>query len=155
MNIKKLIHGFSLFILAVMLVCCRRETNSLDMGIVEFQDLDLTLTVEIAETKDEKLQGLMYRETMPVNQGMLFVYPQERRLSVWMKNTLIPLDILFLSGSGEIVSMHRNVQPCSQLPCQYYHSKQMAQYILELNAGVVDANHIATGHRLKLNLPEK
>lgn len=69
--------------------------------------------VELALTPQEQAKGLMFRENVPDMTGMLFYYEEERRISMWMKNTLIPLDMLFIAKNGEILAIHANAAPRS------------------------------------------
>ena len=88
--------------------------------------------VEIAETEEKKMTGLMYRKSIPDNFGMLFFYQNEDFRGMWMKNTLIHLDLIYLSSNREIVDIHINVPPCKKEPCKTYISKKKAKYVLEL-----------------------
>jgi uncharacterized membrane protein (UPF0127 family) len=91
----------------------------------------------------EKLQrGLMFRHYLPEDQGMLFIFPEEKELNFWMENTYIPLDIIFLNANKEIVRIHKNVQPCKTVKCPTYASLKPAQYAIEVNAGFVDKYQI-------------
>lgn len=93
-------------------------------------------TVEIADDDAERARGLMYRDAMAAGNGMLFIYEAEGPQAYWMKNTKIPLDILYFDGSRKLVSQQRDVPPCSLGDgCPSYPSKAPAQYVLELNAG--------------------
>lgn len=91
--------------------------------------------VAVADDSFEQTRGLMFVESMPDDEGMLFVFTNEDYLSFWMKNTLIPLDILFFDKSGKMVDMKNDFQPCqSSLNCQSYQSVQPAKYVLEVNS---------------------
>ena len=124
--------------------------NQLKYGAVSFGNSD-TLNVEIADTAELREFGLMQRTTLNENAGMLFVYPDEDIRGVWMKNTLLALDVLFLSESGKIVSMLRNLQPCRQVPCSIYTSQYKARYMLEVNAGFIDRHAIKIGQDVMLD----
>lgn len=118
--------------------------NLLKTGAVSFSN-GFTLHVEMADTETLRESGLMHRTALAENAGMLFVYPDEDIRGVWMKNTLLALDVLFLSESGKIASMLPNLQPCRHDPCPVYSSKRKARYMLEVNAGFIDR------HRIKLD----
>jgi uncharacterized membrane protein (UPF0127 family) len=92
-------------------------------------------TVEIATTPAEQQHGLMDRTSMPAGHGMLFVFPDSQPRTFWMKNTLIPLDILFFDADRHLVTIQADAQPCKADPCQLYPSNESARYVLELNAG--------------------
>ncbi len=92
--------------------------------------------VEIADDDAERAQGLMFRDSMPADRGMLFVHDGEAPLAYWMKNTRIPLDILYFDRQRKLVSQQRDVPPCSLGDrCPSYPSDEPALYVLELNAG--------------------
>jgi uncharacterized protein len=93
-------------------------------------------TVEIADDDAERSQGLMFRDEMADDRGMLFIHEREERLAYWMKNTHIPLDILYFDTQRKLVSQQRDVPPCSAGDrCPPYPSRAPARYVLELNAG--------------------
>lgn len=92
-------------------------------------------TVEIADTVSTREHGLMDRTSMPTDHGMLFVFPDAEPRTFWMKDTLIPLDILFFDSAKRLVTVLQNVPPCTANPCPTYPSRAPARYVLELNAG--------------------
>ena len=108
------------------------------------------LTIEIAATPDEKSWGLMGRRTLGENQGMLFVFPDQAVHDVWMKNTYLPLDVVFLSADGHIVSILENLQPCLHEPCEIYSPQVAANFMLELNAGFSHLHQLQIGQALRL-----
>lgn len=110
------------------------------------------LNVEIAETDEEKRQGLMFRESLDEDEGMLFIYDSEQELSFWMKNMLMPLDMLFINSDLEIIYIAENVPPCENSDCQSYSSPESCQYVLEINAGVSDKLNIKAGDRVVISL---
>jgi uncharacterized membrane protein (UPF0127 family) len=124
--------------------------NLLKPGVISFTN-DLTLHVEIADTQELREFGLMQRTKLENNAGMLFVYPDEDVRGVWMKNTLLALDVLFLSETGKVVSMLQNLQPCKQSPCSIYSSHQKAQFMLEVNAGFIARHTIKLGQDVMLD----
>lgn len=92
-----------------------------------------TFTVDIADDPQERAQGLMFVEEMATLEGMLFVYERPQRVSFWMKNTLIPLDLLFASPQGEILRIHQNAIPGDLTPIPGGEGVQM---VLEVNGGL-------------------
>ncbi|MDD1622223.1 MAG: DUF192 domain-containing protein, partial [Methylococcaceae bacterium] len=84
------------------------------------------------------------------NHGMLFAYPDQEPRRVWMKNTLLPLDVLFLANDGRIVAMLDNLQPCASDPCPIYNSQVDAMYMLELNAGFIKNHNVEVDQTLQL-----
>ena len=120
------------------------------------QIADATYTVEIADDPDEQRQGLMFRDTMPRDHGMLFIFDQERQRSFWMKNTRIPLDIIYFDAERRLVSVAENARPCRTRRCPGYPSEGPAQYVLELNAGEADRLGLERGDPFQLRgLPQR
>jgi uncharacterized membrane protein (UPF0127 family) len=102
--------------------------------------------VELADDFEERARGLMYREAMPHDSGMLFVHENEAPLAYWMKNTKIPLDILYFDEERRLVSIQRGVPTCTAGDrCPNYPSRGPAKYVLELNAGRSDALDLERG----------
>ncbi len=101
--------------------------------------------VEIANTEEARVRGLMYRESIPDNYGMLFVFDEEDIRSFWMKNTFIYLDIICLDKSKQIVDMFTNVPPCKTEPCKNYISSKPAKYVLELKGNRVKDLNLKKG----------
>lgn len=92
--------------------------------------------IEIADDDAERARGLMYRDAMDADRGMLFIHDAEEPQAYWMKNTKIPLDILYFDDGRKLVSQQRDVPPCSLGDaCPSYPSNVPARYVLELNAG--------------------
>jgi YVTN family beta-propeller protein len=109
--------------------------------------------VDIANDPWEHARGLMFEKDLEWNNGMLFVYEDEKTRSFWMKNTSIPLDMLFIDSNLTIVDIKENAHPCMEAdPCPSYVSKQPARFVLELNAGMVHNKTANVGDRLVLNV---
>jgi uncharacterized membrane protein (UPF0127 family) len=100
-------------------------------------------------TADEIARGLMFRPSLADDRGMLFLFDQPRQPSFWMKNMLIPLDLVFLDGTGTVVDVIANVQPCAADPCPNYPPSSPAQAVLEINAGGAAAHGIEVGTILR------
>jgi uncharacterized membrane protein (UPF0127 family) len=106
-------------------------------------------TVEIADDDKERAQGLMFRDAMDADRGMLFIHDEQMPLAYWMKNTRIPLDILYFDENRKLVSQRRDVPPCSLgNRCPPYPSDAPALYVLELNAGQAEALKLEDGAEL-------
>lgn len=108
-----------------------------------------TVSLELAETPEEIEQGLMFRPTLPDDQGMLFVFDMDRVPAFWMKNTLIPLDLVFLAEDGRIADIIPNARPCKIEPCPRYIPRVAVRAALEVAAGVVEGHGLAIGDRLE------
>jgi YVTN family beta-propeller protein len=105
--------------------------------------------VEVPDDLEEFARGLMFRKHLPWNAGMLFAFDDEEPRGFWMKNTLIPLDMIYVDSSSKIIDIKENVPPCKQEEeCPTYPSKEPAQYVLEVNAGFVEEKGVKIGDRL-------
>jgi hypothetical protein len=117
-------------------------------GVLEFFNKDAAdktifrAKIEIAHDKEERNQGLMYRKTMGADEGMLFVFDFPEMQSFWMRNTYIPLDILYVNEKFEIVTVIKNIPTLNDDPRP---STRPAQYVIELNAGTADRYDLTPG----------
>ncbi len=109
-------------------------------------------TVELAETSEKQALGLMFRDRLDENRGMLFLFPGEARRSFWMKNTRIPLDIFYFDAQRRLVSVAENAPPCRTERCPPYPSTGPAKYVLELNSGKAAELGVRPGDELELHI---
>lgn len=109
-------------------------------------------TVELARTSDEQTLGLMFRDSLADDHGMLFLFPGEARRSFWMRNTRIPLDIFYFDANLRLVSVAESAQPCRSQRCPSYPSAAPAQYVLELRAGKAAELGVRPGDVLELRI---
>ncbi|MCG2690061.1 DUF192 domain-containing protein [Candidatus Parcubacteria bacterium] len=100
------------------------------------------ISAEIAKTKQELAKGLSRRKEIPENQGMLFLFEEEQFLAFWMKDTLIPLDLIFLNKDKQIVKIVKSAQPCEGENCPSYFSDFESQYVIETKSGFCDKYQI-------------
>jgi uncharacterized membrane protein (UPF0127 family) len=103
------------------------------------------LTLELALTDQEKATGLMHRDSLPADRGMLFVFDTDDILAFWMKNTLMPLDIVWFDASGRVADVHPDAQPCHADPCSKFANRQPARAVLLVNAGFAAAHGLKPG----------
>ena len=106
--------------------------------------------VEIADTEPARERGLMFRESMPADHGMLFLFDDSSERTFWMKNCRMPLDILYFDDKYKLVSAQQRVPACRSEPCPVYPSNGSAKYVLELNAGTADKLGVKPGDMLKV-----
>jgi hypothetical protein len=106
--------------------------------------------VELMRTIAERAHGLMYREQMENNRGMLFIFPIEGFYDFWMKNTLIPLDIIWLDENYQVVDVKNNAAPCLQESCPSFVSSREAKFVLEINGGQTDKIGLKVGDYLSI-----
>tara|TARA_Y100000310_G_C20097983_1_gene541357 strand:+ start:88 stop:519 length:432 start_codon:yes stop_codon:yes gene_type:complete len=126
--------------LLLFLLGCQESVNT-----VCFEET--CFDVMLALTDDERALGLMYREQMDSDSGMLFVYHEEDIRRFWMKNTKINLDLIWLDASGEVVHIEHDVQPCVE-NCSIYMGE--GQYVLEINGGLANSLGMTEGSLLTL-----
>jgi uncharacterized membrane protein (UPF0127 family) len=140
--------------LGLLLTSCKKEIKTIEQTKVTFtkegtltihSQIDttkVTLDIEIAKTNFEIQTGLMYRDSMENNQGMLFVFENETPRFFYMKNTKIPLDLIFINANNKIVSFQKEAKPFneSSLP-----SNAPAKFVLEINAGLVTNLNLSVG----------
>ena len=130
-----------ILILLFLLACTSVPKVIFDSGAV--------FNVEVAKTDQEKSKGLMFREQMPKDDGMLFFFDDESPKTFWMKNTLLPLDMIFIDADMVVVEIKANVPPCKEDPCPTYESEP-AKYVLEINGGVAEKKNINIGDKITL-----
>jgi len=134
--------GFILFLLISL------ETPKTETTKICFED-NICFDVWIARTNLERERGLMNVESLEENQGMLFVFSAQGNHTFWMKNTLIPLDMVWLNSDLEVVDISRAV-PCKQDPCTIYSSKKPVMYVLEISGDLSDKFQILEGNVLTI-----
>ncbi|MGD9850481.1 MAG: DUF192 domain-containing protein [Nitrospirales bacterium] len=122
-----------------------------------FTPTGVSLSVEIAETVDKRSQGLMYRKSLEADQGMLFIFPEMGYWTFWMKNTLIPLDILWMDESGKILHVESHVPICTKKDdsCPRYYSTRESIFVLEIQAGRAKELGLTPGTRMSLAIPSR
>lgn len=110
--------------------------------VIETAKGPVSFTVELALTREERAQGLMNRETMASDHGMLFEFDETRDVMMWMKNTILPLDMVFIGEDGKVAGVAADAVPYSEAIIS---SPGPVRYVLELNAGVSAKEGIAAG----------
>lgn len=153
---------FSLVLLAVLLfsIACEKENDRLPTvrsdiemrrdGRLDFVRPDGTpitsINIEIAETAEARTRGLMNRRSLSLNEGMLFIFEEVDTLSFWMRNTPIPLDMIFVDPDSEIVNIVKRTTPLSD---ENYTSTAPAKYVIEVRAGFTDRFGITDSTRVR------
>jgi uncharacterized protein len=133
--------------LAVLLlaVACRGET--LPTARIHAKDGIVDVAVEIVSTPEAVTRGLMYRTELPDGHGMLFVFREEKDQRFWMKNTLIPLDMIFIGADQVIVGIHPNAVPLSTATVGV---GRPSRWVLEVPGGWSARSGVASGDRVEL-----
>ena len=131
--------GFS-----ILLGCSTQASQSLKFELLEFRGTcgRACFAVRIADTPNTRAQGLMHIDHMPNDQGMLFVYQEPMSVSFWMKNTKIPLDMIFLSTKGRVDHIHSNAKPFDHT---IIHGGSDIQYVVEINGGISEKLGLSIG----------
>jgi len=155
---KKRTNYITFCLLSTLLISCGDDpkASKIETSEIEFKkegelyllksgDSIKKLDIEIAENQYEHETGLMYRQSMQETQGMLFIYPEEALRSFYMKNTYIPLDIIFYSKDSSVVSFQENARALDETSLP---SNKPAKFILELNAGKVKEWNIEVGDKI-------
>lgn len=109
-------------------------------------------SIELALSNAERMQGLMYRKAMPADHGMLFDFGDERLVTMWMRNTVLPLDMLFIGEDGVVKTVREHAVPYSE---SIISSGEDVRYVLEVNAGTVKRLGVGQGSRIDLDALKK
>ncbi|WP_225335735.1 DUF192 domain-containing protein [Halomicrobium urmianum] len=119
-------------------------------------DGNVTVTLEVADNRTERSEGLMNRTHLPERHGMVFVYDGAAQRGFWMKNTLIPLDMIFVAPNGTVLNVeHARTQPnASAGELKSYYSDGDAQYVVEMERGFANETGVGPGTEVELDLPE-
>ena len=153
----KIISVITLGLLCLNMSSCKDDKKTVKPVVIKFKkegELTLkkandsvikTIDIEIADDDYQTQTGLMYRDSMEEHQGMLFVFPKADYHSFYMKNTKIPLDIIYIDANKTIVSFQKNAKPFDEnsLP-----SEKPAKYVLEINAGLSDKWNLEVGDKI-------
>ncbi|MEI7425030.1 MAG: DUF192 domain-containing protein [Candidatus Staskawiczbacteria bacterium] len=136
------------FYFASILLAPKHSINS--FGSVCFGEK--CFQVELAKTPLQREKGLMNRERLDKDRGMLFIFDKDGIYPFWMKNTLIPLDIIWINSNNEVVFISQNAQPCKSLICTSVFPDKNAKYVLEINGGLCKENNFKVGDILNIKL---
>ena len=143
-------------ITCLMLAACARTVPAGDVLTLippngaEVRQPPLTIQIEIADEPAERERGLMNRTAMDADAGMLFIFEVPQVLNFWMKNTLIPLDILYFDADQKLVAI-RTMEPCTADPCAVYSSDVPVKYALEVNKGYAEEHGVGIGWKLQMS----
>ena len=142
---------FSLALLTTLPSC-----SQADDGLIPIQlPGGLIIQVELADTMKKRAEGLMYREYLAKDRGMLFTFDQAQPWTFWMKNTKIPLDIIWMNEKKQIIHIAQNVPICTRTDdgCPQYQPNDPAMYVLELGGGEAERLKLEKGSKLQFKLP--
>ena len=113
--------------------------------VIKTQNSEYIFNVEVAETASERSRGLMYREQLKQNEGMLFIYPERQIIKMWMKNTFIPLDMIFIDENGKIIKIIKMTTPKDLTPIG---PEVKLKSVLEINGGLTSYLNINIGDKI-------
>ncbi|MGR7812226.1 DUF192 domain-containing protein [Lacinutrix undariae] len=152
----------SLGMLSILNISCKEEQKTVKPIVISFEkegeltlrkansdSLITSLDIEIADDDYQTQTGLMYRDHMDKKQGMLFIFPDERPRSFYMKNTRIPLDIIYINTNKKVVSIQKNARPFNETSLP---SEGPTKYVLEINGGLADTWNIETGDTVDFSI---
>ena len=147
-SLRRFLQAFAVAVVGVLIAA------SVSATAAEVQPLEIVtksgvhvFSVEIAKTEQERATGLMYRKELAEGRGMLFDFTPEQQVSMWMKNTFIPLDMIFVTSEGVVDSFVENAEPRTDAPRP---SDGAARYVIELNAGEVARMGLEPGSSVTL-----
>ncbi|WP_100181930.1 DUF192 domain-containing protein [Candidatus Nitrosotenuis aquarius] len=129
------------------------EQTEFPRGIIKIDDV--TLQVQIADTKPLQTRGLMFQEKLPYDQGMLFIFEDQGIRSMWMLNMQFSLDVMWIDAQGNVVHIEKDTQPCKSaletMTCTFTNGNgEEAKYVLEVTAGFVDKFGITENSKLEI-----
>lgn len=143
--------------LCLLLAACgvtkQKEAGPQNIALISPEGTVVELIVEVADEPEERAYGLMDRTELAPDHGMLFLFDEPSILTFWMKNTLIPLDIIFFDDIGQYLSS-TTMTPCAEDPCPLYGSVNPSRVALEVPAYFVTKHGVKTGWRLALPVSE-
>jgi len=151
MSFKSYFFPFSLFFLllfnAGFAACSQQKLKTTVLTIQRENAQNVEITVELARTDEERATGLMFRKNLPEGRGMLFVFDRDQQMSFWMKNTLIPLSIAYISSEGLIIEI-KDMKPNDLTSVK---SSRSVRYALEVPQGWFDRANVKAGDRVILS----
>lgn len=135
----------AMLVCALMLYGCGTAAKEVYFGDHRFE-------VELAVTPKQRARGLMFRKKLDEDKGMLFIFEEEGIHPFWMKNTFIPLDIIWADKNKKVVFIKRDAQPCKDGPCSLAHPTKKAKYVLEVNGGIAGRIGLGVGDSLAFDI---
>lgn len=146
-GLRALIQKLCVILLALLLslsiAACSQSNDQLK---IITQTGPVAFSVELVDTPELRSKGLMFRQDLPENTGMIFDFLEEREVSFWMKNTFIPLDLIFIDATGRIVNIHENARPHDETGIP---SGQPVQFVFEIGGGQSDLLGIQVGDQIE------
>lgn len=138
-------------VLSIIAGCSQTQDSNQPQATITIADQEFT--VEVANNPETRKEGLMNRTELAKSEGMFFIFPASETRTFWMKNTLIPLDIIF-ANNNEITKIHHSAEPCEADPCPQYNSDTPSNQVIEINGGLSKELGITEGQTFKFSLNE-
>ncbi len=142
----------SLFVISMLfLMCIYAGFFGQSQSAVKTKTVNISgkeLILEVADSDVLRTKGLMFRENLPDNRGMLFIFPKKQKAYFWMKNMKFNLDIIFLS-KNKIVKILEDVPYCTNEPCPVYSSDYLTDCVIELKSGFCNKNNVTIGTEVR------
>ena len=132
------------FLILIMFISANVSAEKKEL-VIDTLGNKVIFTVDIAETRKERKKGLMFKKELKSTDGMLFIFPNSQIVNIWMKNTLIPLDIIYISEDRTITQIIKNAVPKKKT---IHSSKEFTKYVLEINAGQAIKHNIKVGNKV-------
>ena len=143
-----LMRGIPLIFFAFALISCFSDVHARRLSSDQLCIEKTCFNVEFAMTLQERMRGLMFRNSMKASEGMLLVFEESDQHSIWMKNVKFSLDLLWVDENRTIQSIEKEVPPCLEMPCPQYNPGVDSLYVLELLGGSTDRYHFQIGQKL-------
>ena len=127
------------------------QLKSSSVNVVIFEN-GVEVVVEVIDTPEKQSKGLSGRPELGQNEGMLFIFPEPKQASFWMKDVEFPLDIIWIGEDLQIMDISINLPPCNTNSCPTYKPKESIKYVLEVNAGFAEKNSIKIGESVTIRV---
>lgn len=149
------IAAFIVGIAGVLTIPSETKLQSVDFKKGTIKVDNVVLNVEVADTDATRTRGLMFRQELPYDRGMIFVFDDEKVIPMWMLNMQFPLDVIWFDGAGNVVHIEKNVPPCKSaletVACTYQNAgEKYAKYVLEVTGGFVEKFGITENSKLQI-----
>lgn len=143
-----------LFAIALLFTACSKKDDNLSELVFVTSEGPVTYQIETATTREEMSTGLMNRKTVAENSGMLFVLQGQNEIAMWMEDTYVPLDMIFVNQDNKIIWIYKNAEPLSTQLIRPQTDEPLSA-VIEVNAGDVDKNGIKIGDTVQHELLNK
>lgn len=142
-NFKKILMFFIIFLISSGFFVLYQPNQKLCFD-------DKCIEIEIMDTPEKRALGLMYRQRLSEEQGMLFIFDEPREVSFWMKNVQFSIDMIFVNENNTIIHIEKSVPPCYKEPCQKYPSQNKVKYVIEVISGFSDKYNLTNGQSIEI-----